>query len=473
MLAERDTWSMTEFEQAAQAAIEQLASYVDASQRGAQPVVSQPSLEDNVAALDLRSLIRGGGMDGQRFSDFLATYLDRTTRLHHPGSLAHQVASPDIPAALADLIHGTINNPAAIYEMGAAPATIEFVVLEWMLEKVGWSPARSAGVLTHGGSLANLTALLAARARVAPDAWTRGAPADLAVLAPPSVHYSVRRAVSILGLGEDALCELEVDELERIRIDRLEDALERVQVSGRRPMALVAASCATATGLHDDLGGIADFCERHDIWLHTDAAHGASALLSPGHRHLLDGIERSDSLIWDAHKMLRTSSLCAAVLMRRGTDLMDAFQQDASYLFYDEQESVGVDFIARAVECTKAALGLKLFLNLAWRGENGLGEYVGDCYDKTLAFYELIRARPGFECPYRPESNILCFRRGEDDERQVAIRERLIAGGQFHLSSAEIGGRRFLRIVPTAPATDNETIERLLDAVEEADRSLD
>src|SRR5262249_30231522 len=163
------------------------------------------------------------------------------------------------------------------------------------------------GVRPQAGSLANLTALLAARARVAPDAWEQGTPPDLAVLAPPSVHYSVRRAVAILGLGENAICKLEVDELERIRVDRLEDALERMRADGRRPMALVAASCATATGLHDDLNGIADFCERHGIWLHTDAAHGASALLSPKHSGLLDGIDRSDSLIWDAHKMLRTS----------------------------------------------------------------------------------------------------------------------------------------------------------------------
>lgn len=473
MIAERGTWSTEEFEQAGHAAIERLASYVDASQRAAHPAIAQPSIEENAAALGLRELVRGGGMDGEHFAEFLTEYLQRTTSLHHPGSLAHQVACPDIPAALADLIHGTINNPAAIYEMGAANASTEFVVLEWMLEKVGWSPAESAGVLTHGGSLANLTALLAARARIAPDAWTHGTPPDLAVLAPPSVHYSIRRAVSILGLGEEAVCELEVDELERIRVDRLEDALERAHAAGRRPMAVVAASCATATGLHDDLSGIADFCERHGIWLHVDAAHGASALLSPKHRRLLAGVERADSLIWDAHKMLRTSSLCAAVLMRREGDFREAFHQKASYLFYDEQESVGVDFIERSVECTKGGLGLKLFLNLAWRGERGLGDYAADCYDKTLRFHELIARRPGFECPYLPESNILCFRRGKDPDRQVAIRDRLIAGGDFHLSSAEIDGERFLRIVVTAPATDDQTIERLLDAVEEADRVLD
>ena len=472
MLVKHDTWSIEDFDQAAQAAMDRLAAYVDSSQRGAQPVVSTPPIEEVIEALDLRRLVRQGGMDPESFADFLDGYLERTTRLHHPGSLAHQVAAPDLPAALADFIHGAINNPMGIYEMGAAGAAIELVVLGWMLEKVGWDPAESAGVLTHGGSLANLTALLAARGRVAPWAWTEGVPPDLAVLAPPSAHYSIRRAVGILGLGENAVIPLEVDELERIRVDRLPDVLDRVRAAGREPMALVAAACATSTGLYDDLSGIADFCEEHGIWLHVDGAHGASALLSPRHRRLLEGIDRADSVIWDAHKMLRTSSLCAAVLLRRGGDLMDAFHQAASYLFYDEQDNAGVDLLSRTVECTKATLGLKLFLNLAWRGEQGLGDYVAERYERTLRFYDLIRSRPRFECPYRPESNILCFRYRHDNERQVAIRERLLADGDFHLSSTEIGGERYLRITVMAPATDEETIERLLDAVERADAQV-
>jgi L-2,4-diaminobutyrate decarboxylase len=299
-----------------------------------------------------------------------------------------------------------------------------------------------------------------------------GVPGDLAVLAPAAAHYSVARSVGIAGLGEDAIVALETDELGRIVPERLESALERAREAGRRPIALVASACATGTGLYDDLRPIGAFCRERELWFHVDGAHGASALLSDRHRGLLDGIDQADSMVWDAHKMLRTSSLCAAVLLRRGGDLMDAFHQEASYLFYDEQTDAGVDLIPRAVECTKAELGLKLFLNLAWRGERGLGEYVAERYDRTLRFYDLIRSRPGFECPYRPESNILCFRHGRDSGRQVAIRERLLAGGDFHLSSTEIGGERYLRITVMAPATDDETIERLLDAIERIDAEL-
>jgi L-2,4-diaminobutyrate decarboxylase len=464
MAAATQPWSLDEFERAAELALAALGDYVGRSQRGEGPAVSTPPLEEVERALDVRRLLREGGMDPERFGDFLTSYLDATTRLHHPGSLAHQVPAPDVPSALADLVHGVINNPMAIYEMGAAALAIELATVEWMLEKVGWSAPESGGVLTHGGSLANLTVMLAARARAVPGAWVEGVPADLAVLAPAAAHYSVARSVGIAGLGEDAIVHLETDELGRIVPERLEQAFERAREGGRRPIALVASACATGTGLYDDLRAIGAFCLERELWFHVDGAHGASALLSDRHRGLLDGVELADSMVWDAHKMLRTSSLCAAVLVRQARDLPGAFRQEASYLFYEDAGEI--DIIDRAVECTKAPLGVKLFLNLAWRGERGLGDYVADQYDKALRFWELIGERPGFECPYRPESNILCFRFGTDSDLQVAIRERLIASGEFHLSSVELGGERYLRIVVMNPATDETTIERLLDAVE-------
>jgi L-2,4-diaminobutyrate decarboxylase len=429
--------------------------------------VSAPPLDRLSEELDLRRLIREGGLDAERFGPWLDRLLERSTRLHHPGELAHQVASPDVPAALADLVHGAINQPMSIYEMGPAAGAIEAAVVEWMVERIGWGTG-AGGVLTHGGSLANLTALLAARAAAAPNAWRDGVGRDLAVLAPPSAHYSVKRSVAMLGLGERAVVPLEVDRFERIVPGALGAAAERAREAGLRPMALVAAACATSTGLHDDLEAVGRFCRERGIWFHVDAAHGASALLSPGHRALLDGIEAADSVVWDAHKMLRTSSVCAAVLVRDERRLDAAFRQEASYLIYEDAQAAGPDLLGRQVECTKAPLGLKVFLNLAWRGERGLGDYVARQYDKTVRFWELIQARDGFDCLCRPESNILCFRYGADAALQVELRERLLAEGRFHLSSTVVDGDRWLRMAVMAPATSERTIEELLDAIEAA-----
>jgi L-2,4-diaminobutyrate decarboxylase len=460
-------WDVAEYERLAQTAVAAVARYVEESQTADVPVGSPPELPDLIDQLGLRSLIRTGGLDTDSFEPWLGRVLENSVRLHHPAQIAHQVGAPDVPAAIADLVHGAINQPMSIYEMGPAAHAMERVVVEWMTERIGWEPGAD-GVLTHGGSLANLTALLAARAAAAPDAWVDGVDGTLAVLAPPSTHYSVRRSVAMLGLGERAVVDLEVDEYERIVAAALGEALERCRAAGRRPMALVAAACATSTGLHDDLEAVGSFCREHGIWLHVDAAHGAPALLSPAHRPFLRGVEHADSVIWDAHKMMRTPSLAAAVLLREGRRLEAAFRQKAAYLIYEDSDEAGPSLLESQVECTKAPLGMRIFMNLAFRGEEGIGRYVAEQYDKTICFWELIEARPGFECLSRPESNILCFRYGRDSELQVRLRERLLRERCFHLSSTVVNGERWLRMSVMAPATTERTVEELLDAIESA-----
>jgi L-2,4-diaminobutyrate decarboxylase len=460
------SWESGEYERLAAIAVAAVARHVEESQAGRVPVGSPPPLPELIERLELRELIRDGGLEPDSFEPWLERMLDHSVRLHHPAQIAHQVGSPDVPAAIADLVQGAINQPMSIYEMGPAAHAMERVVVEWMTGLVGWGEG-AGGVLTHGGSLANLTVLLAARAAAAPDAWIEGVDGTLAVLAPRSTHYSVQRSVAMLGLGERAVVDLEMDEYERIAPDALMDALERCHASGRRPMALVAAACATSTGLHDDLEAIGAFCRDNGIWFHVDAAHGATALVSPKHRHLLRGIEHADSAIWDAHKMMRTSTLAAAVLLREGWRLEAAFRQQAPYLIDENSDEAGPSLLERQVECTKAALGTRIFMNVAFRGEEGIARYLDDRYAKTLRFWELISAREGFECLSRPESNILCFRYGRDPDLQVRLRERLLGDKRFHLSSTEVSGQRWLRMTVTAPATDEETIEGLLDAIEE------
>jgi L-2,4-diaminobutyrate decarboxylase len=460
-----------EFRAAVTAAVDALEPYLRAAESGHGPAVVLPALGAVSESLELRRWIREGGMDTVALGRFLESYLALTTRVGHPAELAHQVAVPDVPAAIGDLVHGITNNPMGIYEMGPAAATIEVEVVAWMLAQIGFDPAAAGGVLTHGGSLANLTALLAARARAAPQAWQCGAPSDLSLLATPAAHYSLSRAAAILGLGTDAIVALATDDLDRLDPARMHEGLTASRTAGRRPFALVAAACATGTGLHDDVAAAAAFCREHGIWLHVDAAHGASGLLSPRHRALLAGIEQADSVIWDAHKLLRVAGLCAAVLVRDATALDHAFQQQASYLFYD-RDSEGVDLLSRTVECTKAALGLKLFLELAARGERGLGDDVAARYDVAHEAWELLCTHEAFSCPYEPETNILCFRADGDDNHQLLVRDRLMAAGDVHLSSTLIGGRRHLRIVVNSPATTRSTLERTIEQIAACSRAI-
>jgi L-2,4-diaminobutyrate decarboxylase len=474
----------------------QLSRYYRESRAARGPVIDQRPLEGIVRELELAELASRGGLTGARLRRFLRAYLERTTRLHHPAYLAHQVAVPHPSGSLGSLVDGFTNNAMAIYEMGPAAAAIEYFLINWLLGKVGWAPAplpgvstpypggtppysaapalggpdatttapgqgHGGGVLTHGGSLANLTALIAARSRLAPEVWERGNPPGLALLAPAASHYSVARAAGILGLGHRAIYELETDERGVIRPDRLPAAWERLTGDGRRAVALVANACSTALGLYDPLEEIAEFCAAHGVWLHVDGAHGAGALLSPELAPRLRGVQRADSLVWDLHKLARAPTVCAAVLVRDAASLDRAFQQEASYLFH-EKDQPGFDFIHRTVECTKAGLGLRFFAVLGAMGERGLAAYVEGVHRVTRGAFELISAQPDFECAAEPQSNILCFRLKADDERQMAMRARMLAEGSFYLSTATHAGRRWLRLVFMNPDTGPAQIQRLL-----------
>jgi len=231
-------------------------------------------------------------------------------------------------------------------------------------------------------------------------------------------------------------------------------------------MAVVANACATSTGLYDPVEEIGRFCREHGVWFHVDGAHVASALVSDRERFRMRGVDLADSLIWDAHKMLRVPCLCTAVLFRDERSFDAAFHQEASYLFF-EGEKPGFDLIERTVECTKAALGLKLFFAVAAEGTCALAAYLESRVDLAQRVARMIHARPGFECPFTPQSNVVCFRWGTDAKQQLAIRDVLLREGNFHISSTEVYGQRYLRLSLMNPSTDEAVVGALLDRIEQ------
>ncbi|MDH3649650.1 MAG: PLP-dependent decarboxylase, partial [Saprospiraceae bacterium] len=317
-----------------------LAEYLDASQGGQIPVVQMKPIDNLIEELDLSELANGS-LNCENVEKLLDTYLANTMHLHHPAYIGHQVSVPHIGSAFAELIHGVVNQPMSLYEMGPAAAAMEQFVVHWMLQKVGWTTG-GGGVMTHGGSLANITALLTARSQMSPEAWTQGNPSNLVVLAPENAHYSISRAVSILGLGQNAMIPIPTDKSEIIIPDQIPRIFDAERQKGNQVMAIVANGCATSTGYFDPIEEVGHFCRENKVWFHVDSPHGATALLSDKYKHQVQGIELADSMIWDAHKMMRTSTLCTAILYRDQKSMLQTFTQKASYLFH-EKENAGVD----------------------------------------------------------------------------------------------------------------------------------
>ncbi|MDG1024122.1 MAG: pyridoxal-dependent decarboxylase [Flavobacteriaceae bacterium] len=446
-----------------------LDQYIRNSRIGKTPVLKQQTPETIAEKLKLESNFIKGFSSIEDIKSFILNYLDNTNHLRNPRYMGHQVAVPQDLSGIPDWIHGSINNPSSLYEMGPAGATLEAYMINWMLSQLGWFKGDNlydfklhensgSGILTHGGSIANLSALSAARAAIAPEAWTEGSPKDLVVMGPRTSHYSIARAISIMGMGKNAFVPVPVDENEVLVTSALEEVYQEQIKQGKRVMAVVANACATSTGLFDDLEATADFCERHKLWYHVDGAHGAVALLSKTDKEKVRGIERADSLIWDAHKMMRVPALCTAVLYKNYNSQVNSFQQKGSYVFH-EGDVIGMDSMPFTVECTKSALGTKLYWSFALEGEKAISNFVSNSFQMARELYHYLNNHPDFYCPYFPESNILCFQYRPDlisDQQQLELRYQLIETGDFYITSCEVDGKRFLRTVLMNPLSQEK-----------------
>lgn len=405
------------------------------------------------------------GIGLERVEQLVEDYWQASTRVHDPRFVSHQVAVPHPISALGDFAHGLTNNGHATYEMGPQAVAVEFAVVDWMLEKIGWS--NGSGLLVHGGSIANLSCLLAARATAFPDAWEQGVPAGAQLFVPSTCHYSVARCAGILGIGTDAVVAVPADARGVMIPSELDAALAAARAADAPILAVVANACATATGLYDPLRAVGEICQRHGVWLHVDGCHGASVLISEKWRHLVDGIELADSVCWDAHKMLGASALCAGVLFRAPDAVYRSFRQDGNYLAGTEAEELP---FLRSIECTRSGLGLRAFLVLAWHGEARLAADLDRMHANARFLEQLLRAAEDFEVPLAPESNILLFRprpRGQElsDAQIEAIRRSLMDAGSFYLTAANFAGRKWLRVTLMNPATTEQHLQRMTEEV--------
>jgi L-2,4-diaminobutyrate decarboxylase len=444
------------FSKNAEAICRLIVKELEACDRRSGKVLVQHSIEEILRELNFSSLIENGGGDLPSLAQII---LRNSNHLHHPHYMGHQVAVPMLPSSLGDLLNGATNNGMAVYEMGPAQTAIEKGLIHWMLSKSGWE-STGDGVLTHGGSLANLSALLTGRGKMIPESWDSGTPHGFVLLASEAAHYSVSRAAAILGLGASNVIKIAADKQLRMDPNALKTAFQTACREGKKVLAVSANAGATPNGAFDPLREIGGFCRNEGIWMHVDGAHGGSALISKKYRALMDGIELADSLVWDMHKMLATSVVCGAALFREKSHLQNTYAQHAPYLFSDA-EKPGEDLSKITFECTKAPLSLKLFFNLAVAGEKGMASHIEKLFENTRKFHDLIATTPGFECFGVPQANILCFRYGRDSELQDRIRQRLVLDGEFYITRTTVRGESYLRIVIMNPRTTENDIEGL------------
>jgi len=416
---------------------------------------------------------------GQDFAAVLAEFSAKVAphafRVNHPRFLAFVPSAPSFVSVLGDMLCAGTNFFAGVWLEAAGPAQVEMVVLDWFKEFLGY-PAAAQGVLTGGGSEANLTALVVAR-----DTLPFADRGRAVLYVTEQRHRSIDRAAMVIGLHPEQLCPVPTDDSFRLDPAALTALIRRDRAAGRLPWALAANAGATNTGVVDPLRALADLCAAEGLWLHVDAAYGWPAVLTPGGRRDLAGIDRADSVTLDPHKWFAQTFEAGCLLVRAGARLPKTFAFDADYMQDVAASADEVNFCDHGIALTRRFRALKIWLAVKVLGVGWHRALAERCCRLADLAYELLQQAGCFEVLSPPRLSIVCFRYlpaactsdAARDRFNLALVGALRATGRAFLSSTLLRGRVALRFCFVNWRTTAGDVEEVLQLLVRIGRELE
>lgn len=459
------------------------------------PVFPRTSGGPTIAHLESRLPVTGEPLE--KLLDDCREIIKGIRHNGHPRQFGY-VASPATPAgAFADLIASALNVNVTAWRSAPAATELERLVVSWLGSMIGYSE-EAHGLLTSGGSMANLIAMLIAhRSKANHDTarqglWNCGPP--MTIYASDQVHMSIQKAADILGIGRDQVRMIESDDRFRMNVRALRERVQDDLRDGLRPFCVVASTGTVNTGAVDPLNEIADLVAEFNLWFHIDGAYGAPATLDERKRSLFAGLNRADSISLDAHKWLYVPIDAGCLLFRDQVSARAAFASDeADYIKILEQPNTDEAFAFwdYGIELSRRFRALKIWLTFRYYGltriaaaiseDNSLAEYLGRC----------VQEAEDFELMAPVELSICCFRyvpkgskaglasasiadreriNGELDQLNTRLMLAVQRGGHAYLSNATLRGRFALRACITNFRTTQADVDKTLEIIREAAR---
>ena len=371
----------------------------------------------------------------ERFGSAIAPF---AFRIDHPRFLAFVPSAPAPESILADWLASGCNFSSGVWLESAGPSQVELAVLGWFRAILGM-PSGSSGLLTGGGSEANLTALAAARHRLSREERPRAV-----LYVSGQRHWSLDRAAHLLGLWPEQVRPVEIDGERRLSLPALQREIAADRAAGRVPWAIAATAGTTNTGAVDPLPGLAALARREGLWLHVDAAYGWANALDPAGALELAGIGEADSVALDPHKWFAQGFDAGALLVRDPEALERAFRLRPEYLQDAEPTGGAVNFCDRGIALTRRFRALKIWFSVQ---ALGLGWFRGMVrHTRALARYAgHALAEAGFEIVSPPRMGVVCFRWGASDEANRALADAARRTGELFVATTALDGAAVLR----------------------------
>jgi len=398
--------------------------------------------------------------------DFQRSIVPALTHWNHPRFFAYFAISASEPGILAEMLAAGLNVNGMLWKSCPALTELEQVTLGWLRQWMGL-PEEFFGIIYDTASVSTLHAIAAAREMADPETRRRGNSGHLVMYTSEHAHSSVEKAGIMLGIGQDNIRKIPVDESFRMRVDILRETVAADQRAGQRPFCIIPTVGTTSTSSIDPVDAIADVAEECGAWLHVDAAYGGAAAVVPELSSVLDGASRAHSLVVNPHKWLFTPFDLSAFYTRKPEILRQAFSLVPEYLRTAEDPRA-VNYMDYGVQLGRRFRALKLWFIMRHYGREGIAELVRSHIGYAQRLAGMIREHPDFELSAPTPFSLICFRyRGSDDDNR-ALLEAVNSSGKAFLSHTVLHGKFVLRLAIGNLATQWEDLQETWNLIRQA-----
>lgn len=442
---------------------------------------------DNIESYNVKSKVRPGETKDkiplhapqqpesiQRLlGDLSDTILPGITHWQHPSFFAYFPANSSVESLLAECITAALGAQCMIWETSPAAAELEERMMQWLAEMIG-IPSSWEGVIQDTASTATLSAIICARERSTNfNSNENGVPAGLRIYASKETHSSIEKAVTIAGIGRNNLVKIDVNEEEGMDTDELERCIVRDKTAGLTPCCVVATLGTTGTLGMDSIEAIGRICEKHDVWLHVDAAYAGNALILPEYKYLIKGVERADSFVFNPHKWMFTNFDCSVYFVKNASQLIRTFEVLPEYLKTGSRGLVN-DYRDWGIPLGRRFRALKLWFVLRGFGVNGLQQRLRHHIALMNTFVEEIESNEIARVVVGPRMNYCAIRFTpfDDEERNDEVTRRVLElvneSGNAYLSHTKLDGRYLIRVVIGQTYVEKQHIDQLINSLHRA-----
>lgn len=337
-------------------------------------------------------------------------------------------------AILGDLLAVLLNNSMYTYKVAGPQVGIEQEIIRKSCDMIGYG-SQSNGTFPTGGSMSNYMALMMARDAKDPSCRTDGMSKPMVVYTSKESHYSNAKNASFAGIGRNNIRYIQADANGKMISEKLEAQVIEDISKGYVPTYVNATAGTTVLGAFDPIDEIADITEKYNMWLHVDGAYCGSVIFSQKYKHLLKGVERSNSFSYNAHKMLGTPLTCSIILVKDKKHLYNSFSNDADYLYQTDGDDFNLG--KTSFQCGRRNDALKFWTLWKSVGTSGLNQIVDKQFELANVALEYVRNNPNYTLYSYDDSISVCFNYKDIDpmtlctalyEHQITV----VGFGSFH-----------------------------------------